>query len=92
MLNIKKVSEVLGKRVYTDDGKFFGQIEEVNLFNNKVESWRIRLDARANALFGGARGVIIPHNYVRSVGDVFIISQMAMPSESMLSTEPSELA
>ena len=28
---VKKISEVLGTKVYTDSGDFFGEIEEVNL-------------------------------------------------------------
>ena len=82
MLKIKKVSEVIGKKVFTDEGNFFGEIEEVNLVNNKIESWRIRLKSSLNSIFSGARGVIIPHGYVRSIGDVFVISQSAMPSQS----------
>lgn len=82
MLKIKKVSEVIGKRVYTDEGDFFGDVEEVNLVNNKVESWRIRVSGRNTSLFNGAKGVIIPHNYVKSVGDVFIVNTLAMPSQS----------
>ncbi|MBI2629406.1 PRC-barrel domain-containing protein [Candidatus Pacearchaeota archaeon] len=77
MLKIKKISEIIGKKVFTDEGNFFGEIEEVNLVNNKIEGWRIRV--KANNIFSGARGVIIPHSYVRSIGDVFVISQLAMP-------------
>jgi sporulation protein YlmC with PRC-barrel domain len=81
MLKIKKISEVLGKKVYTDEGDFFGDIEEVNLLNNKIESWRIRVGSGISNLFNGARGVIIPHNFVKSVGDVFIVNTLAMPSQ-----------
>ena len=77
MLKIKKISEIIGKKVFTDEGNFFGEIEEANLVNNKVESWRIRV--KSSNLFGGARGVIVPHSYVRSIGDVLVISQLAMP-------------
>ena len=81
MLKIKKVSEVVGKKVYTDEGDFFGEVEEANLVNNKVESWRIRIGGGLTNLFNGARGVIIPHSYVKSVGDVFIINPLAMPAQ-----------
>jgi len=81
MLKIKKISEVVGRKVYTDQGNFFGEIEEANLHNNKVDSWKIRLSSLAIKNFNGARGVIIPHNYVKSVGDVFIINQVAMPAQ-----------
>ena len=87
MLKVKKVSEVMGKRVFTDAGDFFGEIEEANLFNNKLESWRIKLSPSISNLFNGARGVIIPHNYVRSVGDVFIINTVAAPAQDMMGFE-----
>ena len=45
MLKIKKISEVVGKRVYTDSGEFFGEIEEANLLENKVDGWRIRVSS-----------------------------------------------
>ena len=81
MLKIKKVSDVIGKKVYTEEGDFFGEVEEANLMNNKVDSWRIRVGGGVGSLFNGARGVIIPHNYVRSIGDVFVINRVAMPSQ-----------
>lgn len=81
MLKIKKVSEVIGKKAFTDEGNFFGEVEEVNLVNNRVESWRIRVKSSMNNLFSGARGVVIPHGYVKSIGDVFVISQIAMPQQ-----------
>ncbi|PIN94944.1 photosystem reaction center subunit H [Candidatus Pacearchaeota archaeon CG10_big_fil_rev_8_21_14_0_10_30_48] len=84
MLKIKKISDVVGKKVYTDEGDFFGDIEEANLVNNKVDSWRIRVSGGISNLFNGARGVIIPHSYVKSVGDVFIINRVAMPSQQDL--------
>jgi sporulation protein YlmC with PRC-barrel domain len=31
-------------------------------------------------LIGGARGVIIPNQFVKSIGDVLIISSSALPS------------
>ena len=87
MLKIKKISEVIGKKVFTDDGDFFGEVEEVNLVNNKIESWRIKLNAGVTSIFSGARGVIIPHNYVKSIGDVFVINQIAMPSNQDFADE-----
>ena len=81
MLKIKKISDVIGKRVLTDEGDFFGEIEEANLVNNKVDSWRIRIGGSVSNIFNGARGVIIPHSYVKSIGDVFIINRVAMPMQ-----------
>ena len=79
MLKIKRLTEVIGKKVYTDAGDYFGEIEESNLVENKVESWRIRVVGNVGSFLGGAKGVIIPHQFVRAVGDVVIISKSSLP-------------
>lgn len=79
-MRVKKITEVLGLRVYTDSGEYFGEVEEANLFENKVDGWRIRVGSGVASLIGGARGVIIPHQFVKSIGDVLIISSSALPS------------
>ncbi|HLD37135.1 MAG TPA: PRC-barrel domain-containing protein [Candidatus Nanoarchaeia archaeon] len=89
MIKIKKISEVVGKRVYTDAGDFFGQIEEANLIENKIDGWRIRVAGGVGSYLGGARGVVVPHQFVRSIGDVFIISKSAVPVQEMPSDEAS---
>ncbi len=89
-MKIKKISEVLGKRVFTDSGDFFGEVEEANLSENKIDGWRIRVGGSVLSLVGGARGVIIPHQFVRSISDVFIISKSALPSQESGFEEVSE--
>lgn len=80
-MRIKKITEVLGKKVYTDFGDFFGEIEEVNLFENKIDGWRIKVGNQLTSLLGGAKGVIIPHQFVRAISDIFIINKAALPSQ-----------
>lgn len=81
MLKIKKLSEVIGKKVFTDSGDLFGIVEEVNLVDNKVDGWRIVVsrDSGMNAVLGGARGVIVPQQFLRAIGDILIISKNAVP-------------
>ena len=82
MLRIKRLSETIGKKVYTDSGDYFGEVEEVNLTDNKVDGWRLvvsRESPMADSL-GGARGIIVPHQFVKSIGDVLIISSNAVPA------------
>lgn len=81
MLRIKKVSDIIGLKVFTDGGEVFGEVEEANLVDNKIDSWRIRINRSTNVanLFGSAKGVIVPHNFVKAVGDVVIISKAAIP-------------
>ena len=96
MLRIKKISEMIGKHVYTSDADYFGQIEEVNLAENKIESWRVRAGAGFMSNLGGARGVIIPHQFVKAIGDVFIVSssafKMGSKEELEVPSETGELA
>ena len=79
MLRVKKLTEVIGKKVYTDIGDFFGEVEESNLIENKVDSWRIRIASSMGNFLGGARGVIIPHQFVKAVGDIIIVSRASLP-------------
>ena len=79
-MRVRKVSDVIGLKAYTDSGEFFGQVEEVNLQDNKVDGWRIKVGGSVVSLIGGARGVIIPHQFVKAISDVFIINKTALPS------------
>ncbi len=79
MLKIKKITEIIGKKVYTDTGDFFGEIEESNLIENKIDSWRIKIVGSMGSFLGGARGVIIPHQFIRAIGDVVIVSSASLP-------------
>ncbi len=81
MLKIKKLSEVVNTPVYTDTGELFGQVEEINLVDNKIDGWRIRVGGGVMSRIGGARGVIIPHQFVKAIGDIFVVSSFAMPSQ-----------
>jgi sporulation protein YlmC with PRC-barrel domain len=80
MLRIKNISDVIGKKVYTVEGDFFGQVEEVNLYDNKIDGWKIRVSSGFMSSLGGARGVIIPHQFVKSIGDVFVITKASLPA------------
>jgi len=91
-MRIKKISEVMGIKVYTDSGEYFGEVEEANLMENKIDGWRIRVGGVMSSLIGGARGVIIPHQFVKAIGDVFIINKTALPNpESDIDEIPADL-
>ena len=79
-MRIKRLSEVIGSKAYTDAGDYFGEIEEANLQDNKVEGWRIKVVGSMASLMSGARGVIIPHQFVKAISDIFIISKSALPT------------
>ena len=81
-MRVKEVGDVLNMKVYTDSGDYFGEIEEANLSENKIDGWRIKVGGSVLSLIGGARGVIIPHQFVKAISDVFIINKSALPSQA----------
>ncbi|MCH7850494.1 MAG: PRC-barrel domain-containing protein [Nanoarchaeota archaeon] len=95
MLRIKRLSEVIGRKVYTDSGDLFGLVEEVNLVDNKIDGWRIVVARESGMMqiLGGARGIIVPHQFIKAIGDIMIINRNAVPvqSEEDISLEEEEL-
>ncbi len=71
-------------RVFTDTGEYFGDVEEILLSANKISGWRIRATKNSflNKILGSAKGVIVPHQLVKSIGDIMIISKTAIPNYS----------
>lgn len=92
MLKIKRLKEMMGLKVFTDGGDYFGEIEEVNLSENKVDGWRIKI-ARDSALapfLGGAKGIIVPHQFVKAIGDVVVINKSAIPAKEESAEETAD--
>ena len=82
MLKLKRITEVFNMKVFTDAGDYFGDVEEAIISKSKVFGWRIRATKNSflNKVLGTARGVIVPHQLVKSIGDVMIINKAAVPS------------
>ena len=90
---MKKISETYEMKVYTDTGDYFGDVEESILTQTKIFGWRVRATKASflNKVLGSAKGVIVPHQLVKSIGDVMIISKAAVPSYSAEEEESSEV-
>jgi len=82
MLRVKKVSETIGKSVYTSEGDFFGRIDDVNLAENKIDGWKIKIGSSFLSMFGGASGVVIPMVFVRAIGEIMIINKNSLPAKA----------
>lgn len=82
MLNMKQISESYEMKVFTDQGDYFGDVEEAILTANKIFGWRVRATKSSflNKVLGSAKGVIVPHQLVKSIGDIMIINKSAVPS------------
>lgn len=84
MLKMKKITESYDMRVFTDNGEYFGDVEEAILTQTRVSGWRVRSTKGSflSKVLGSAKGVIVPHQLVKSIGDIMIISKAAVPSYS----------
>jgi sporulation protein YlmC with PRC-barrel domain len=82
MLKMKKVTGTYDLKVFTDAGDYFGDIEDCIVTSNKVSGWKIKATKASflSKVLGSAKGVIVPHQLVRAVGDIIIISRNAVPS------------
>ncbi len=82
MLKMKRISESYDMKVFTDAGDYFGDIEESILTQTKIFGWKVRATKNSflNKVLGSAKGVIVPHQLVKSIGDIMIISKTAIPS------------
>ncbi len=82
MLRVKKITDTYEMKVFTDEGDYFGDIEEALVTSNKIHGWRIKATRNSflSKVLGSAKGVIVPHQLVKAVGDVFIISKAAVTS------------
>ncbi|MFH1400637.1 MAG: hypothetical protein ABIH41_03895 [Nanoarchaeota archaeon] len=84
MLKMKRMKETYDMRVFTDGGDYFGDVEEAILTSNKVFGWRVRATKNSflSKVLGSAKGVIVPHPLVKSIGDIMIINKSAVPNYS----------
>jgi sporulation protein YlmC with PRC-barrel domain len=92
MLKMKKVSETYDLRVFTDSGDYFGDIEDSIVSGNKVFGWKIRATKNSflSRVLGSAKGVIVPHQLTKAVGDILIISRNAIPTTNANDNDDAE--
>tara|TARA_Y100000310_G_C20560162_1_gene752654 strand:- start:753 stop:992 length:240 start_codon:yes stop_codon:yes gene_type:complete len=76
-------------RVFTDSGEYFGDVEDTIITSNKVFGWKVKSTKNSllSRVIGNAKGVIVPHQLVRAVGDVLLISKNAVPSTPTITEE-----
>ena len=82
MLKMKKISETYEMKVFTDEGDYFGDVEEAIITKTKVSGWRVKSTKNSflAKVLGSAKGVIVPHQLVKAIGDIMVINKAAIPS------------
>lgn len=79
---MKKIAETYDMKVFTDSGDYFGDVEECIIASNKVFGWRVKSTKNSylDKVLGSAKGVIVPHQLVKAVGDIMVINKTAVPN------------
>ena len=89
---MKKISETYDLKVFTDTGEYFGDVEDSIVAGNRVFGWKIKSTKNSflSKILGSAKGVIVPHQLVKAVGDILIISKSAVPTGNVDAEDNSE--
>jgi sporulation protein YlmC with PRC-barrel domain len=76
----QEITSLVGREVYSNNGVFVGEVEDLRLDLDAEVVNGLALSALNPTLFSeaetGSRGVIVPYRWVRSVGDVVLISHV----------------
>ncbi len=83
-VNIEKLSGMFSKDVFTDRGKYCGQIKNVKIDLDKFRMGSIVLKAKKGSylarMLGGKKGIVIPYQFIKAVGDIVIIKHISSDS------------
>jgi len=76
----QEITALVGREVYSTNGVFVGEVEDVRLDLDNVSVTGLALHQVNRDLFGerarGSRGVILPYDWVQAVGDVVLVSDL----------------
>ncbi|MFB6170104.1 MAG: PRC-barrel domain-containing protein [Haloarculaceae archaeon] len=76
----QEITTLVGREVYTNSGVFVGEVEDIRLDLDAEAVTGLALHELNAELFGsraaGARGVIVPYRWVRSVGDIVLVNDI----------------
>lgn len=74
---ISEISTLFGLRVYTDEGRYVGKVEDVVIdLNGRYVKGLALGDYNKVLIDSRAPGVIIPYRLVKSVGDIVLVKDV----------------
>ncbi|MEM0214617.1 MAG: PRC-barrel domain-containing protein [Archaeoglobaceae archaeon] len=69
-----EITTFFGMRVFTDEGRYVGRIEDVMIDSDtNTITGIVVVDYNKAIIDSTARGVVIPYRIVRAVGDIVIV-------------------
>ncbi len=83
-INVKNLSEMFGKDVFTTKGTYCGKVGDVKVNLNKFRVRSLVIEAARGSylaeIVGGKRGIIVPYQMVQSVDDIVIVKHITPPA------------
>lgn len=75
-----EITDLVGREVYTTNGVYVGAIEDLQLDIDGGAVTALALADVSDDLFadvaGGKHGVLLPYRWIRSVGDIVLVSDV----------------
>ncbi len=69
-----EITTLFGMKVFTDEGRYVGKIEDVVIDTNaSAISGIVVVEYNKALIDSSSRGVVIPYRLVRAVGDIVIV-------------------
>ncbi|MFB6076084.1 MAG: PRC-barrel domain-containing protein [Candidatus Aenigmatarchaeota archaeon] len=94
-VNVRNMSEMFGKDVFTNKGVYCGKVNNVEVNLNKFRMKSLVIEAARGSylaeMVGGKKGVIVPYQMIQSIGDIVLIKHIASPSIESRKSEEAEL-
>jgi len=85
---ISEISTLFGLRVYTDEGRYVGKVEDVVIdLNGRYVKGLALGDYNKVLIDSRAPGIIIPYRLVKSVGDIVLVKDVFKFSKEKSKTE-----
>jgi sporulation protein YlmC with PRC-barrel domain len=79
-MDAQEITTLVGREVYTNNGVFVGEVEDVRLDLDGEVVTGLALGHLNAELFDGrvdaSKGVMIPYRWVRAVGDVVLVNDV----------------
>ena len=92
MVNIKSMSEIVRKDVFTDKGVYVGKVIDLGLDMEKFRVKSVVVDAVKGSMIasmiGDKKGVVVPYAMVQAVGDVVLIKHISPSTVEEEAEEP----
>ena len=76
----QEITSLVGREVYSNNGVFVGEVEDIRLDLDRETVTGLAIGQLNDELFGGridaGKGVLLPYRWVRSVGDVILVTDV----------------